>query len=120
MVSFLAKEKYYFKKKFCFYQTIFGLRFDVCLVAVGTSHTTGPKHRRERPLTHTNITIVPEIITKSPSDENLDFTNRELLINPGNKYIIDEDDICVFISLVREEEYDFKTSKQINSGTFSN
>ncbi len=54
----------------------------------------------------------------------IDFSNRDLLINPGNNYILEPgiqksiynskyftfilDDICIYISLTKEENYDFK------------
>ena len=38
----------------------------------------------------------------------IDFSNRDLLINPGSKYLIEPDDICIYMSIKKEENYDFK------------
>ena len=52
---------------------------------------------------------------KSRSNEcNIDFSNRDLLINPGNKYTLRVDDVCIYISLNSEDSFDFKDAKHSN------
>ena len=33
------------------------------------------------------------------------------IINPGNEYLLQEDDICIYIDFVEEENYDWKQIK---------
>lgn len=47
----------------------------------------------------------------NPDYQNQMFTNRTILLNPGINYKIREDDICFYISLVKEENYEAQRNK---------
>lgn len=49
---------------------------------------------------------------KQKQEENA-FMNCNVIINPGSRYFIQPDDICIYISLVKEENYDWKNAKTI-------
>ena len=79
----------------------------MCLVAIGTKSNSNRKQS-----VFFNETFSHETSqTRKNSFEEIDFTNRDLLINPGVKYIIKPDDICIYASLFKEENYDFKDAK---------
>lgn len=42
------------------------------------------------------------------------FANRTVLLNPGSSYKIEADDLCLYIALVKEENYNFKEYKYKN------
>lgn len=44
--------------------------------------------------------------------------NRIILLNPGPNYEIEAQDICYYISLVKEENYNWKSSKATRSCEF--
>ena len=48
------------------------------------------------------------------SAHNIDLTcmsKRIIQLNPGSQYQIEAQDLCFYISLVKEENYEFKTRK---------
>ena len=39
------------------------------------------------------------------------FLNKYILLNPGPNYEIESHDICIYISLVKEENYNWKAAR---------
>ncbi len=103
LASYIAHEKYdlnFLDFFFVVLMVVFMRRFNVCLVAIGTKQ----KKSRKQSMFDNEI-IIQEVAS---SNVDVDFSNKDLLINPGIRYIIEADDICVYISLIKEENYDFK------------
>lgn len=56
----------------------------------------------------------PNGITIQTCSANIDCNNiskRTILLNPGSQYQIEAQDLCFYISLVKEENYEWKASK---------
>ena len=75
-------------------------RYSVCLVGVMTK-----KKRYKKSV----LSLNNEDIEKEDSST--------LVINPGNEYLIQEDDVCIYVSLLKEANYDFRNAKQYMSMT---
>lgn len=50
---------------------------------------------------------VPDI-----SQSNM-FADRTILLNPGPNYKIDANDLCLYIALIKEENFNFKEAKKV-------
>jgi hypothetical protein len=93
-------------------------RYNVCLIGIGTFK----KEYKSSLLLDNNTnktatTLLDEqagMTSHYNTLHNIDFTcmsKRTILLNPGSQYQIEAQDLCFYISLVKEENYEFKTSK---------
>ena len=81
-------------------------RYNVCLVGISTKET---KYKKSI-YTIDDDDESEEGESKS-SETRLKFIDRNVVINPGSEYSLKPDDICLYISQIKEENYDWKMSK---------
>ncbi len=67
-------------------------RYNVCLIGIG-------KDKQKQ-------SVISEI-----SCEIKNSLTQNILLNPGSNYFIEPNDTCFYISLVKEENYDWKNFK---------
>jgi hypothetical protein len=58
-------------------------------------------------------------VTLNKNRNNLPNDNEQLgssmILNPGIEYLLQSDDVCIYISLVKEQNFDWKNMKSVIS-----
>ena len=70
----------------------------------GSTNRIGSFYSRKSEFSSSNQSINME-------NGNINVPNKNILLNPGSDYELDEEDQCFYISLVKEENYDWKNSR---------
>lgn len=92
-------------------------RYNVCLIGIGTYKK---EYKSSLLLENKSKTIDSSLEDHhlyENSAHNIDLTcmsKRNIQLNPGSQYQIEAQDLCFYISLVKEENYEFKTRNQEN------
>ncbi len=73
-------------------------RYNVCLIGIG---------KLDEELNSGSFTIEQNI-----GEQKNMLSNSNIYLNPGNNYKILADDVCFYISLVKEENFEMKVIKQ--------
>lgn len=71
-------------------------RYSICLIGIGQNKFTS------------ELSLSKESLDYNPNQSSNIYTNRNILLNPGPGYKIKEDDLCLYIALVKEENLNFK------------
>jgi hypothetical protein len=90
-------------------------KYNVCLIGIGrradknrvsfstcSVSSTGGDYSNNSQNEDNNNSSLPQ---------QTNYINRNILINPGPDYIIDSDDECFYMSLIKEENYTMKISR---------
>ena len=90
----------------------------MCLIGIGKiKEKSGFLHTNESYNSNHSDTAFSELFSKQSSiktsndEQRKESFNRTIMINPGPDYKIQSQDLCFYISLVKEENYDWKTAK---------
>ncbi len=73
-------------------------RYNVCLIGIG---------KLDEELNSGSFTIEQNI-----DEQKKMLSNSNIYLNPGNNYKIQADDVCFYISLIKEENFEMKVNKQ--------
>lgn len=91
-------------------------RYNVCLIGIGklkekySIFKPNTSYNSQQPSDIYNELYMRTNFMKSTIDPREHF-NRFIMINPGPDYKIMSQDLCFYISLVKEENYDWKQAK---------
>ncbi len=95
--SIVAQNSKFFQefvgKKFNYASCLAHKKYNVCLIGVAKSKINTSDQQKE----------------KNPSFSS--SSNEYIVLNPGPNYDLEPNDICLYISLVKEENYDWKEAK---------
>ena len=97
-------------------------RYNVCLIGIGSFRKEYKSSLLLDSSTKSAIASVEDhhlhggSSSYNSATHNIDLTcmsKRTIQLNPGSQYQIEAQDLCFYISLVKEENYEFKTSKTL-------
>lgn len=88
-------------------------RYNVCLIGIGKSRKRFSSMAfSSEDFNYSRSSSVNSSTSKSKCTSiNMSLHSKSILLNPGAHYEIEAQDICYYISLVKEENYNWKGSK---------
>ena len=66
---------------------------------------------RQKSLLESEIIIIKINSGQKSNKKRMVKTDLKVIINPGHDYLLQPDDVCIYVSLVKEHNFDWKTTK---------
>ena len=91
---------------------LFVFRYDISLVGI---YSSSKKYRKSNHSVDDAISCFSQKTKKASYECHIDYSDYNVVINPGLDHFIQGDDICIYLSPYKEEIYDWKYARQTTS-----
>ena len=76
----------------------------MCLIGIA-------KHKQNFSTFSSNIALSSKCSSASLSEQATNFSSKYVLLNPGPNYEIESNDVCLYMSIVKEENFNWKAAR---------